>query len=483
MKAVFYLLSAATLPRFAFSHPTQLGKCASSLPLLVTKANEFTSSSGYKRAHISDPITNILRIYLTDSLKPRDPQPVADVPASEASSPGKVVWTDQNGNPLSHEEAMKALKAGGTTGEGAPRGVAHGNSSSTYHVTPAAALGDYKGAKSQAQSKAAVGGVPAEAPGPQLKSESDSAPSPDLAFTDYAPQEDTHPDTQPSHDVEPDLSTESASSSPPSGKINGLSYSPYNVDHSCKTQHEVNTDISRIASSTTPDHAPNTLRIYGTDCNQVTTVLTAATQHSMRIMAGIFDIERAGQETAQLISAVKAHGNGNDWHRVAAVSVGNEIVNTYGAGKVHAVLAALGEVRSLLRAAGYKGPVVTVDTFVALKAHPELCRASDFAAANAHAFFDSEIEASGAGEWARRTREDVKEACGGKRTVITESGWPSRGSGANGRAKPGTVEQREAVAGLRKAFEHEGDLNLYSAFDHLWKEDGEFGCEKHFGVI
>ena len=63
------------------------------------------------------------------------------------------------------------------------------------------------------------------------------------------------------------------------------------------------------------------LRLYGTDCNQVSNVLKA-TKHAVSIFAGIQDIGNVDSEVETLASAV----NGN-WKLIIAVGVGNELVN------------------------------------------------------------------------------------------------------------------------------------------------------------
>lgn len=143
----------------------------------------------------------------------------------------------------------------------------------------------------------------------------------------------------------------------------GIVYSPYNNDGTCKSQDQVNADFAKI-------NGYGMVRIYGTDCDQVNTVKTAATAKGMKLFVGIFDINSVQAEADKIIAAVKG-----DWSSIDTVSVGNELVNA--GGSVSAVVAAVNSARSILNAAGYSGPVVTVDTFVAMIANPELCQCSD----------------------------------------------------------------------------------------------------------
>lgn len=169
---------------------------------------------------------------------------------------------------------------------------------------------------------------------------------------------------------------------------------------------------------------------------------------------------------------------------VDTVSVGNELVNN-GAASAEQVIAAITQARSILRAAGYKGPVVTVDTFVAVSAHPELCKSSDYCAFNAHAFFDSTITADKAGDWLKNTVQSVKSAVGSSpKFVVTESGWPHQGI-ANGLAVPGSSQQLAAITSIKKAFSsNPSDLILFSAFNCPWKaiNAATFDAEPYWGI-
>ncbi|EMD00339.1 glycoside hydrolase family 17 protein [Baudoinia panamericana UAMH 10762] len=248
-----------------------------------------------------------------------------------------------------------------------------------------------------------------------------------------------------------------------------LSYSPYNTDQSCKSHDQITTDFDAISGY-------GMIRIYGTDCNQTATVLSAAGSKNMKVFAGIYDITQVNSEVQQIIDAA----NGN-WNQIHTVAVGNEGVNN-GAYSVAAVVAAIDSARNQLKAAGYTGNVVTVDTFVAMIANPELCQASDYAAANCHAFFDGGVTADEAGKFVLAQAQRVSEACGGKDTMITESGWPSNGE-TNNLAVPSPENQVAAINSLKAAFTN--NIVLFSAFNDYWKHDnpGTFGAEHYWGIL
>jgi exo-beta-1,3-glucanase (GH17 family) len=280
----------------------------------------------------------------------------------------------------------------------------------------------------------------------------------------------------------------------------GISYAPYRENGTCKTQAEVDADFDRISP------VYNLVRIYGVDCNQVALVKDSierrrrqqpqqnqlpphvetppsrSNRGDMRMFAGVFDLSDLQGSLNTIIAAAAG-----DWSAFDTISIGNELVNK-GQNSPADVVNAVNIARTTLRAAGYRGPVVTVDTFNQMIKYPELCQASDYCAVNCHAFFDATQTAADAGKYVREQADKVASAANGnynnnKRTVITESGWPYAGQ-ANGAAIPSRENQRTAILSLMHEFA-QGDLILFSAFDDRWKTDnaGTFGTEKYWGFM
>lgn len=193
--------------------------------------------------------------------------------------------------------------------------------------------------------------------------------------------------------------------------------------------------------------------------------MIAATKGNVKLFLGIFDINSIQNEVQTISSAVKGK-----WGIVNTVNVGNELVNGGGATAAQ-VTAAIGTATSALKAVGYSGPVVTVDTMVAMKANPELCTASDFCAINCHAFFDGNTLPSGAGAFVKGWAQQVSDAAGGKTVVVTESGWPTLG-GSNKLAAPSQENHDTAIASLKSSFGGGTNLILYGMYNDCWKKDG-----------
>ncbi|KAI9879244.1 MAG: hypothetical protein M1830_009175 [Pleopsidium flavum] len=250
----------------------------------------------------------------------------------------------------------------------------------------------------------------------------------------------------------------------------GITYTPKRADGTCKKQDEVNSDFEKI-------NGYGVVRIYETNCDQVSTVLSAAKSKNMKVFAGILDISQVSSGVQTIIDAAK-----HDWGSIDTVAIGNELVGSRGPSVVGAVVGAIETARGLLQRAGYTGPVVTVDTVDALLKNPQLCAASDYCAANCHAFYDGYVEAAKAGQFVFNQTQRVSKAAGGKHTVITESGWPSQGLNHNV-AVPSDANQKAAIASLKSSFS--GNLFLFSAYNEVWKQNTEytFQAEHYWGIM
>lgn len=269
----------------------------------------------------------------------------------------------------------------------------------------------------------------------------------------------------------PDMAASTAGSS---SQLHGVTYSPYKGAGGCKTPEQVDADFALFAK----DHG--VVRLYGVDCDQVANAYAAAKKYGNKLFLGIYDIGSVSQAVSTIAEGVK-----NDWAIVDTVSVGNELVNS-GAASVPQVLAAVGQARSALRAAGYQGPVVTVDTFVAATSNPDLCNQSDYCAVNVHPFFDANTGAPQAGKFVTDAvaRLRAKLADSGKRIVVTETGWPWQGN-ANGAAVPGKDTQTAALSSIKSSFSsNPADCILFTAFNDMWKKPAiaTFNAEQFWGM-
>ncbi|KAI4717866.1 glycoside hydrolase [Aureobasidium sp. EXF-10727] len=278
-------------------------------------------------------------------------------------------------------------------------------------------------------------------------------------------------------------SSKAAASSPaasngkgPSGY--GIVYSPYTDSGDCKSQDQVNSDFAKIMSyAKSSGNTYDFVRTYGTDCDQVAKVLSVCQQYDLKIFAGLYNVW--DDLTTELSLLTKAAGN--DWSRFNTISIGNEVVNG-GHLAASAVKGVVDTARGVLKAAGYSGPIVAVDTLVAMVAHgDDLCSVSDYVAVNSHPFFDGNVAAENAGPWLLKQMEEVSSVCGGAETWITETGWPTQGD-SNGIAVPSVQNQKAALSSMKSAVS--SNIIWFTAFNDMWKPNNPstFNAEQYWGM-
>lgn len=252
----------------------------------------------------------------------------------------------------------------------------------------------------------------------------------------------------------------------------GLAYDLMADNGACRTAEQISSDVAQLAGE-----GYSLLRTYDVGCD-VGALAAACQQSGLKLFAGINSVSNVQGDLSKLIGMVSQY-----WDVIDTINIGNEQVNS-GAASASQVVSAIGQGRSMLQGAGMPSSVkvVTVDTFVAIIANPELCTASDYCAANAHAFFDGNVGPAGAGDFVKRMQQQVSNAAGGKYTRITESGWPSCGNG-QGQAVAGKSQQGQAVSSLRQAFSGDAsDLIEFQSTNAVYKAPGPNGAEQCWGI-
>ena len=209
--------------------------------------------------------------------------------------------------------------------------------------------------------------------------------------------------------------------------------------------------------------------------------MSATKGKNVQIFAGVMGLDKNNVYSSSVVQSqlqdLITQVNG-DWSVINTVSVGNELVNG-GKASPSQVIADLSASRSTLRAKGYNGPVVTVDTMIAVENNIQLCLESDYCAINCHAFYDGGVLPSGAGQFVLNFVKKISAAAGGKTTVVTESGWPSKGS-ANGVAIPSVANQQTAMSSLKSTFST--NLIQYTAYNNLWLTSSSDSTISWWGV-
>ncbi|KAJ7088398.1 glycoside hydrolase superfamily [Mycena belliarum] len=242
-----------------------------------------------------------------------------------------------------------------------------------------------------------------------------------------------------------------------------------NGAYTCRTQaqwNQVAIDARNVGM--------NSIRILGFDCNALDLASSAAALAGIQVLAGIYvsgsiagGISQINNDVQTFRAAVGKYGAG----RYVGLTVGNEVGDSAGN-----IMAKVYDVRGYLNSIGINVPVGTVHTWVYIRDNPAMCGA-DFVGANAHAFYDGRSSGNANNFMLNTVLPSLRNACGGKRIIITESGWPSRG-GQNGGAVASVGDELTALQGLNCAAQNV-ELFAFEYDDQLWKGNDN---ERSFGM-
>ena len=126
-------------------------------------------------------------------------------------------------------------------------------------------------------------------------------------------------------------------------------------------------------------------------------------------------------------------------------------------------------------------PVGCVDTYDQFALHPELVEASDVILANCYPFWEGSDIRDSAG-YLQKMQAITKEAAKGKEIMITETGWPSRGSNT-GEAEPSALNAMKYFIEANEWSQKYGiSMFYFSSFDESWKIQQEGNVGPRWGI-
>ena len=243
------------------------------------------------------------------------------------------------------------------------------------------------------------------------------------------------------------------------GTIHSLSFSPFTSQADLApgariSRERLERDMALLAPLT------GSIRTYSVD-NGLDQVPEVARRHGLRVSLGIWIGQNEAANADQIETALTLARENTS---VRALYVGNEAIlrQDITAGELAALI------RQVKRRA--RVPVTTGEVWHVWLDHPELVREVDFIAAHILPYWES-IPAADAVRVALERYDLLREAYPGKRVVIAEFGWPSRGYNF-GAAVPGPARQADILRDfLREARHHGIEYNIIEAFDQPWKVD------------
>ena len=126
-------------------------------------------------------------------------------------------------------------------------------------------------------------------------------------------------------------------------------------------------------------------------------------------------------------------------------------------------------------------PVGYVDAYYEFSDRPRITDACDLVLANCYPYWEG-CHIDYALMHVKQMYYQARDAGGGKRVIITETGWPSQG-GALGDAMPSAENTLRYFLNLQKwAAEEEIELFYFSSFDESWKTGSEGDVGAYWGL-
>lgn len=253
-------------------------------------------------------------------------------------------------------------------------------------------------------------------------------------------------------------------------------YSPYTDSGACKDADAISSDLELIASK-----GIKKLRLYGTDCATISSVLPKADSMGMKVNQGFWFGNGAIDDVDAMVEDIVTYAKTNGWDIFEFFTVGNEAINEKYC-SVSDLISKISDVKSTLKKNGFTGDVTTSEPPVLFIDNPTLCTSSDidFVGINPHSYFNANLHASESGEYIMSQKGQVEEICGGKSVFITETGYPSKGD-TNGNNVPSAQNQYLAIQSIIE--KTGGDVTILTTFNDYWKQPGPYGIEQYFGTI
>ncbi|KAK0730132.1 glycoside hydrolase superfamily [Lasiosphaeris hirsuta] len=277
----------------------------------------------------------------------------------------------------------------------------------------------------------------------------------------------------------------------------GMDYTPLNTQypeclHYPPSQNNITRDVAVLSRLT------NTLKLYGTDCNQTQMVIHSIKQlkleDTVKVWMGVWQDNNATTNERQLSQMWDILDEYGDKH-FKGVVVANEILFREQM-TVDELGLLLGEVRTNLTAKGLSLPVATSD--LGDKWTAGLAAQSDYIMANIHPFFGG-INAKDAAGWTWSFWNNHNAGffkADNEKNIISETGWPSQGGTDCGSAKVKTCPDA-SVAGISQLNQFMDDWVCgaltngtqyfwFEAFDEPWKirfNSDDQNWEDHWGLM
>ncbi|KAL4808724.1 glycoside hydrolase superfamily [Aspergillus unguis] len=282
----------------------------------------------------------------------------------------------------------------------------------------------------------------------------------------------------------------------------GMDYTPWGVQHpECDkwppSQNNVTRDIAVLSQLT------NTVRLYGTDCNQTEMVLHAIDRlelTDMKLWLGVWIDTNTTTNSRQLSQLYDILDNRKDHSIFKGAIIGNEALYRAGDTVSEArknLISYMKDVRKHFSDHNIDIKVATSD--LGDNWDETLADATDVVMSNVHPFFGGvEVDQAASWTWSFWNSHDAPLTKGtNKGNIIAEVGWPSGGGNDCGDGANCKTDTSGAVAGVKEmnqfmadwvcqALENGTEYFWFEAFDEPWKikfNEGDEQWEDKWGLM
>lgn len=274
----------------------------------------------------------------------------------------------------------------------------------------------------------------------------------------------------------------------------GIDYTPMYTQypdclHYPASQNNVTRDLAVLSQLS------NTIRLYGTDCNQTQMVLHAIDRlglnGTVKVWLGVWQDSNSTTNTRQLeqlYNIFDEHGS----ESFVGVIVGNEVLYRKDMTATELV-SVIQDVKHNMTSRGIDLPIASSD--LGDNWTSELANAVDYVMANIHPFFAGvTADVAASWTWDFWQNHDVAFKTNASQNIISETGWPSTGGTDCGAA---TSCAEGSVAGIDEmntfmenwvcdAITNGTNYFWFEAFDEPWKiryNSGDENWEDHWGIM
>lgn len=208
-----------------------------------------------------------------------------------------------------------------------------------------------------------------------------------------------------------------------------------------------------------------------TDGNELIPRIAKASGLKTIVGAWLEDDETSNEEELENVIEIARAGHAD------VVAVGNEVLYRKEMEEAE-LLEAIAKVRKALPD---HIPVGYVDAYYEFVNRPAITEACDIVLANCYPYWES-CGSDYSLLYMKEMYRQTTRAAGGKRVLITESGWPSAGT-AQGAAIPSERNAMSYFINAQKWSREEGiELFYFSSFDEAWKVGDEGDVGAHWGI-